>query len=517
MNGARALVQTLVDAGVCVCFANPGTSEMHFVAALDDSPGMRGVLALFEGVATGAADGYARMTGRPAAVLLHLGPGMANGLANLHNARRARSPVVAIVGDHATYHKRFDAPLESDIETMARGVSGWFRASRRTQDIAADAADAVAAARAPSGQVATLVLPADVSWSTGAAVAAPRPPAAPVAVPDAVLAHLAGVLRTGEPTLVFLGGRALREPGVVAAARIAAATGAAVLCETFTARLERGAGLPALDRLPYFAEQAAARLAPYRHVILVDVAEPVSFFAYPGKPSELVPAGCQVHRLAAGADDVIGALTALADRLGATGSPPVVAARRPALPTGALTAEAVALAVGALLPDHTIVIDEAHTSGLSLAAATAGAPRHDWLMVSGGSIGDGLALAIGAAIACPDRKVLCLQADGSAMYIPQALWTMARERLDVTTIIFNNGAYAILRLELQRVGAGSRGPKADAMLSLGAPALDFVSLARGMGVSASRATTADELVTQLRRALAEPGPHLIDAVVPPLA
>jgi acetolactate synthase I/II/III large subunit len=541
MNGARALLQTLVDAGVNVCFANPGTSEMHFVAALDDAPEMRGVLALFEGVATGAADGYARMAGRPAAVLLHLGPGLSNGLANLHNARRARSPVVAVVGDHATYHKRFDAPLESDIETAARSVSGWYRASRSSRDLAGDAADAVAAALGPPGQVSTLVLPADVSWSEGAAVAAVRPRPAPLAVPDAILAELAAVLRSGEPAVLFLGGRALREPGLVAAARIAAATGAAMLCETFPARLERGAGLPALDRLPYFAEQAAAKLAPYRHVILVDAPAPVSFFAYPGKPSELVPAGCTVHRLAAGADDVVGALAALADRLGAPAAPPVdptggavprpaaeavgvptprlpsvAAARRPAPPTGALTVEAASHALGALLPEHAIVVDEAHTSSLFLPSSTAGAPRHDWLTLTGGSIGIGMPLAIGAAIASPGRRVVCLEADGSAMYTPQALWTIARERLDVTTVIYHNAAYAILRLELQRVGAGAGGPKARDMFSLSRPALDFVALARSMGMSAERATTADELVAQLRRAFAEPGPHLIEAVVPPM-
>jgi acetolactate synthase-1/2/3 large subunit len=516
MNGARALLQTLVDAGVDVCFANPGTSEMHFVAALDDAPAMRGVLALFEGVATGAADGYARMAGRPAAVLLHLGPGLANGLANLHNARRARSPIVAIVGDHATYHKRFDAPLESDIETLARGTAGWFRASRKTRDIAGDAADAVAAALAPPGRIATLVLPADVSWGEGAAVAAVRPPPPAQPVADAIIADIAAALRSGEPALVFLGGRALREPGLVAAARIAAATGAALLCETFPARLERGAGLPPLDRLPYFAEQAAARLAPYRHVVLVDAPEPVAFFAYPGKPSELVAPGSTVHRLAAGSDDVIAALVALADRLGGPASPPVAPARRPALPTGALTVEAAAHAIGALLPERAIVCDEAHTSSTFLPGATAGAPRHDWMCLTGGSIGDGMPVAIGAAIACPDRKVLCLEADGSAMYTPQALWTMMRERLDITTVIFHNAAYAILRLELQRVGAGTGGAKARDMFSLSRPALDFVALAHSMGMPAERATTADELVAQLRRAFAERGPHLIEAVVPPL-
>jgi acetolactate synthase-1/2/3 large subunit len=358
------------------------------------------------------------------------------------------------------------------------------------------------------------VLPADASWSEGAAVAAVRPPPPPLPVSDAVLAQVATALRSGEPAALFLGGRALRERGLVAASRIAAATGAVLLCETFPARLERGAGLPAIERLPYFAEQASARLAPYRHVILVDAAEPVSFFAYPGKPSELVPPGCAVHRLAAGADDAVGALVDLAERLGASTAPPPPIARRPELPTGPLTVDSAARALGALLPEHAIVSDEAHTSSLGLPGATAGAPRHDWLTLTGGAIGDGMPVAIGAAIACPGRKVVCLEADGSAMYTPQALWTIARERLDVTTIIYHNAAYAILRLELQRVGAGNGGPKARDMFSLTRPALDFVSLARGMGMPAERATTADEFVAQLRRAFSEPGPHLIEAMVP---
>jgi acetolactate synthase-1/2/3 large subunit len=386
--------------------------------------------------------------------------------------------------------------------------------SRTSRDVAADAADAVAAALGPPGRIATLVLPADASWSEGAAVAAVRPPPPPLPVSDAVLAQVATALRSKEPAVLFLGGRALRERGLVAASRIAAATGAALMCETFPARLERGAGLPAIERLPYFAEQATARLAQYRHVILVDAAEPVSFFAYPGKPSELVAPGCAVHRLAAGADDAIGALVDLAERLGASTTPPPPIARRPDPPTGPLTIDSAARAIGALLPEHAIVSDEAHTSSLGLPGATAGAPRHDWLTLTGGAIGDGMPVAIGAAIACPGRKVVCLEADGSALYTPQALWTIARERLDVTTIIYHNAAYAILRLELQRVGAGGGGPKARDMFSLTRPALDFVSLARGMGMPAERATTADEFVAQLRRAFAEPGPHLIEAMVP---
>ena len=242
MIGAQALIGSLVGAGVDVCFMNPGTSEMHFVGALDSVPQMRGVLALFEGVATGAADGYARIAGRPAAVLLHLGPGLANGLANLHNARRARSPIVTIVGGHATGHVRYDAPLQSDIEALARTVSGWVHTSGATRDLAQDAMRAVAAAR--RGQIATLVLPADVSWSDGGTLAPPRPQPAPEAVDDDQIKAVARLVPASPSPLLLLGGSALTERGLKAASRISAATGARLLAETFPARMERGAGLP---------------------------------------------------------------------------------------------------------------------------------------------------------------------------------------------------------------------------------------------------------------------------------
>jgi acetolactate synthase-1/2/3 large subunit len=516
-NGATALIRTLVACGVDTCFTNPGTSEMHFVASLDTVPEMRGVLALFEGVATGAADGYARMTGRPAATLLHLGPGLGNGLANLHNARKGRVPVVNVVGDHATYHARYDAQLQSDIETVARNVSGWIRASQRPADAGADAADAVAAALGPPGQVATLILPADVCWLPGGVVAAPRPVRAPAAVPDDAVEAVARALRGGEPAALFVGGAALRERALVAASRVASATGAKLLGETFPARLERGAGLPPLPRLAYLAEMATAQLAGLRHLVLVDAKSPVSFFAYPGKPSDLVPEGCTVHTLATGAQDVAAALEALADRVGAA---PGAAARQPAArperPTGELTGDAVMRAVGALLPEGAIVSDEAITAGFSAPLHTAGAPRHDWLCLTGGAIGQGLPVATGVAVACPDRKVVSLQADGSALYTIQSLWTQAREGLDVVTVLLNNRSYAILNLELGRVGAEPPGPRAQAMLDLSRPDLDFVALARGFGVPASRATSADDFTKQLERALAEPGPALIEAILPGL-
>jgi len=533
MNGAQALIRTLVDAGVDVCFANPGTSEMHFVAALDSVPEMRGVLALFEGVATGAADGYARMTDRPAAVLLHLGPGLANGLANLHNARRAATPVLAVVGDHATYHKHLDAPLESDIDALAGTVSGWVRRTARTEDVATDALEAVAAASGPPGRVATLMLPADVSWGEGAQPAPAtgrRAPSAPAvsgepvsddavsddAVSDDAVAAAAKALTSGARSVLLIGGDATRERGLRAAARIAAATGATPLCETFPTRLERGAGLPVIGRLGYLAEMATYQLGEAKHLVLAGARAPVTFFGYPGKPSELTPQGCEVHELA-GHSGATAALEALADLVAPDTAAPVAEPRRPERPTGELTAETAAAAIGALMPEHAVVVDESNTSGMFLNAATEGAPRHDWLTLTGGAIGYGLPAATGAAIAVPDRPVLCLQADGSAMYTISALWTHTRENLDITTVIYNNSAYAILRLELQKVGVeAAAGPKAAALLDLSAPTIDFVALATGMGVPARRAETADELVAALEWALSEPGPHLIDTIVAPL-
>ncbi len=515
MNGARALLSTLVDADVDVCFANPGTSEMHFVAALDDVPAMRGVLCLFEGVVTGAADGYGRVAGRPAATLLHLGPGLGNGLANLHNARRARTPLVNIVGDHATYHARYDAPLQSDIASIASPVSGWYRSTARADDVGADAADAVAAALGPPGCVATLVLPADASWSESTTgPCPPRPRGRSTMVPADTIEEVAKALRGGERAALLLGGRALRADGLQAASRVASTTGAALLCETFPANLERGAGIPAVDRLAYLAEMAQAQLDGVRHLVLVDAKSPVSFFAYPDKASDLVPASCTVHTLARPGEDAAVALEALAEAVGARGDAGVPAAPgRPDRPAGALTTETLAAAVGATLPEGTIVVDEGNTSGLFVPAATAGAPRHDWLTLTGGAIGIGLPMATGAAVAAPERPVLCLQADGSAMYTLQALWTQAREGLNVTTVVLSNRSYAILNMELHRVGADAGGPLARRLLDLTDPELDFCDLARGMGVPARRVENAEDLVTALEGGFAEAGPTLIEVPI----
>jgi len=505
MNGAESLLRTLVQSGVEVCFMNPGTSEMHFVAALDKVEGMRPVLGLFEGAVTGMADGYGRMADKPAATLLHLGPGLANGLANLHNARRASTPIVNIVGDHATYHAQYDAPLASDLAGFARPVSGWMHSSTSALTVAADGARAVQAARTAPGQVATLILPA----------AAPALAVAPPAMPgDAAIDAAAKALTSGRRTAILMRGAALRREGLELAGRIAAKTGARLLCDTFAPRLQRGAGLVAVERIPYFAEQIVDFLADVEQLILVGAKPPVSFFAYPDKPSWCSPAGCAISVLAHAHEDGVAALAAVAGAVHAPKEPAGrVALERPGKPAGGLNQFSIGQIVGALLPENVIVSDEAATSGLGIAFATASAPAHDHLSLTGGSIGQGVPLATGAALACPDRKVIALQGDGGGLYTLQALWTQAREKLDVTTILFANRSYGILNIELARVGAGTPGPKAMSMFDLSNPDIDWCLLARGLGVEATRATTSEEFTAQFADAMQARGPRLIEVVL----
>jgi acetolactate synthase-1/2/3 large subunit len=486
---------------------------MHFVAALERVTGMRPLLGLFEGVVSGAADGYARMTGRPAATLLHLGPGLANGLANFHNARKARTPVVSLVGDHATTHQRYDAPLSTDVEGFARPVSSWLRSAREPGSLARDAAEAVAAACTPPGGVATLIVPADVAWSEAGEPAAPLPVPKPETVTGESLARAARGLRSGQPAALLMSGAALREAGLRAARRIADHTGALLFCDTFNARLERGAGRPEIAPLPYFAEGVAAALEGVRQLVVVGTQPPVSFFAYPDRPSWLTPEGCEVCILARPEQDAPAALEALADELGAAGQELALAPRaEPVSPSGPLGPASIAASVAALLPEGAIVSDESITAAAALFPATRGAAPHDWLFLTGGAIGQGIPLATGAAVACPQRKVLCLEGDGSALYTLQGLWTQAREGLDVTTVVLSNRSYAILAYELQRVGGGELGPRARRLFSLDEPPLDWVQMARSMGVPATRATSAEAFHRQLAAALAEPGPSLVEAV-----
>lgn len=514
MNGAESLARTLVAGGSTVSFANPGTSEMHFVAALDRVDGMECVLCLFEGVATGAADGWSRMTGRPASTLLHLGPGLANGLANLHNAKKAMTPIVNIVGEHTTTHLSYDAPLTSDIEGLARPMSGWVKTGRSSLTVAAEGAEAVAAALSPPGQVATLILPADTAWGPGGPVATVPPiPARAKVGDDAVAAAAVAVVR-GAETLILVGGQAVRSGPLEDAARIAEATGAQLMGATSVSRTERGAGRVALRRLPYPIDIALAALAQYRTIVLVGARDPVAFFGYPGKPNRLAPEGCAVITLATAADDVGDALARLAERVGARGGAFAAAPHAPPpKPTGKLDAETAAAVIARHLPEGAIVIDESLTAGAHTGRLTVAAAPHDWLQITGGSIGIGPPLALGAAVAARDRKVVNLQADGSAMYTLQALWSQARARTNVLTVIWSNRAYAILTGELAKVGATNPGRKALDMLSLDDPALDWVALAKGMGVPGRRVTAVEDMDRAVADGMAEAGPFLIEVVL----
>lgn len=511
MNGAESLVRTLIASGIDTCFANPGTSEMHFVAALDRVSGMRCVLGLFEGVVSGAADGYARMADKPAATLLHLGPGLGNALANLHNARKAGTPIVNVVGDHATTHRRYDAPLTADVEGVARPMSAWVRTSMDAKSVARDGAEAVAAALSPPGCVATLILPADTAWNESDGPASAVAPKQSAKVSDEAIRQAAAHLRSGEPTLLLVGGRALRAKPLELASRIAQETGAKLMAPTSNARIERGAGRVAIDRIFYPIGQALEQLAPYKRAVIIGTQNPVAFFAYPGKPSLVLPPSCEVQVLAEPGNDLLDTLERLCDELGARSqAPQLQAGSRPELPRGSLTLDAIAAAVAALVPENAILVDESINSGGAIYPFTQGAPAHDWLQLTGGSIGIGLPLATGAAVACPDRRVVALQADGSGMYTLQALWTQAREKLDVTTVIFANRAYASLDIELRNVGASQPGQVALDMLDLSRPDLDWVKMAEGMGVEAARADTVERLIDLLRGSFARRGPFLIE-------
>lgn len=515
MNGAESLLRTLVNGGVDICFMNPGTSEMQFVAAVDRVPGMRCVLGLFEGVVSGAADGYARMTGKPAATLLHLGPGLANALANFHNARRARVPIINLIGEHATYHRQCDPPLYSDIAGLARPVSGWVETVEAPAAVPELAHAAIRAAYGPPGQIATLIIPADCTWEQSAEpitqpLTVPEPPAPEAQTLDSVVK----VLGSGENAAVIVQGNALLEEGLQLASRIRHKTGARILCDCFVPRIQRGAGRATVEIIPYFTEAALQLLQGLKHAILIGASAPVGFFAYPGIPNRLLPPDCRVHVLGRPEHDALAVLRQLAEATGATSAAPqTVQLSDQQLPTGALTPQSIGQSIAALLPDQAVVVDEAITSGLGLQAATAGAVPHDWLFNCGGSLGQGMPVATGAAIACPGRRVLSLEADGSGMYTLQALWTQARESLSVTTVIYVNREYRILNMEHQRVGAGAAGPKAHDMMALDRPDLDWTALAKGMGVPAKRVTSAEEFNQTLKNFLQEPGPNLIEAII----
>ena len=514
MNGAESMLETLINNGVEVCFSNPGTSEMHMVAAIGKTPGMRSILSLFEGVCSGAADGYGRMTGKPACTLLHLGPGLSNASANLHNAFKANSPVINLIGDHATYHKKYNAPLNSDVIGLAQPISHWVRSVADAQSLPFDAADAVVAANVKPGQIATLIIPADCAWNNSAAPVGKREMPSALRVQDEAVKTAAQLLGNGKTTILLMSNLALSERCIELADQVSQATGAKIFCDTFTTRIARGEGRCPIERLGYFAEQATVQIKDAEQLIMIGTKAPVGFFAYPGKASEFYAEGSRLHTLAEVSEDAEDALQKLVDELDAGN---LILRRqplsKPGLASGSLSPETVARAITELMPTDAIVVDESATAGFLIYPLSETAEPHEWLSLTGGSIGYGLPTSVGAAVACPDRKVICLHGDGGAMYTIQALWTMARENLDICVVIFANRKYQILQIELARVGAQSMNKKTLDMLDLSNPDLDFVKMAEGMGVKARRATTAEEFNNLFSAAMTEQGPMLIETML----
>ncbi len=515
MTGADCLLQTLALNQIEVCFMNPGTSEMHFVSALDRVTAVRGVLCLYEGVCSGAADGYARMKGLPAATLLHLGPGLGNALSNFHNARKARSPIVSIIGEHTRGHQKYDAPLSSDIAQFGRAVSDSIRTVESPECLGLAVSEAIAAAIQPPGRIAMLIVPADISWletkTIGAVVHSPQR----LMPSSESILDAARLLRSSSNAGIILGGASMSRRALEAAGRLSAATGVRVFADRSTPRLASGRGCFRVEKVPYFPEDASAALGSLTHLILVEAPTPVSFFGYPNTPSSPVPETCAVSVLATPEQDGAAALEAVVEECGAQKArPPAMDDEPLALPLDSpLTADAIGRTLAVLLPEWAIISDETISSSAAILPYLMRAASHDQLPLTGGAIGQGLPVAVGAAIACPERKVIALEADGSAMYSLQALWTMARESLDIVTVILANRRYRILDVEMRRTGASRIGARANDMLDLGRPDLDFVSLARGMGVPATRAATAQEFTRQFRTAVSERGPRLIEAVL----
>jgi acetolactate synthase I/II/III large subunit len=513
MNGAESLVKTMLASGVDTCFANPGTSEMHFVAALDTHPDMRCILCLFEGGTSGAADGYFRMKRKPAATMLHLAPGFGNAFSNLHNARKAGSGVVNVMGEHATYHLKYNSPLRGDTDGISRAISHWTRTSESAADVARDGAAAIRAARSNDGQIATLILPANTAWGEGSDAKTAAPPPA-LHRPDAARLDAAAAMLRRPDTAFLVGGTALFGASRVLASQIAQSAGCRLIAPLFTPRMERGAGSLPIEQLFYMIEANMEMLTGLKHMVCCGAEPPVNFFAYPGKTSTPEPPDCQMLDLCAPTMDVTYCLEELADRLDArreTVAP--VSLDLPEMPDGPLTPASAGAVIARLMPEDAIIVNESVTSGAPIFAATASARQHDWLPTMGGAIGQCLPAATGAAVACPDRKVLALSGDGSAMYTLQSLWTMARERLDVTVIIFANRGYQILWGELKNLGVDHVGRNAAAMFDVEDPTLDWVALAKGHGVEGARATTPAEFAAALQDGLDRPGPYLIEAVI----
>lgn len=510
MNGSECLVGTLINHGVDLLFTNPGTSEVGLLAEIGTSEQIRAVPVLFEGIAAGAADGYFRMTGCPAATMLHVGPGLANAWSALHNAAKARSGVVNIVGQLSEAHLEYESPLKSDLLALATSVSDVVRYPLSSARVGIDAHAAADAAK--RGKVATLVMANDVGWSDGAELATP-PGAQNTDAHGALDPAAMTALKQGPRTLFLLGGLALDVGAQRDAAAIASATGCSVMIEWANARCERGGDLPSWARIPYPVDEAVRTLAAYDTIVLCGAAEPIAFFNYRNSPSRLAAPSARVIDLHAEGADVRLALGAARRALASDPARPCHPPASRYTYGAPKSPDPVSAAIAAALPEDAIIVNEAITSASDLFAASAAAPRHTWLDNLGGSIGFALPAAIGAAIGAPGRRVIALCGDGSTMYSLQGLWTMARENLDITVLVFANRAYKILINELVQASDAHLNDRTFSLLQLDNPAIGWAKLSGSLGVDATRVHSFDQLKAALTLALDTQGPRLIEVVI----
>lgn len=517
VNGAEALVATLEACGVTACFANPGTTELEIVAALDRSAGIRSVPVLFEGVAVGAADGFGRMSGIPGAALLHTGAGFPNGLSAVLNAAKASSPSIAIVGDHPLAIREWNHVIASgvDIERVAAPYAKWVRRSRLTT-VGQDAADAFAAACSAPGGPATLVVPSDVAWSAGAEPGRPSAAQKPSPVSAEAVLQAAYALRLpGEAALVLHGEATVDPAALRAAADIAATTGCRVMARA--SRIVRGPDFLPVEFLPYSPMLAIEALKGIRHLVLVGAHPPIMPWTYPDRSAPMMAdPECRIWTLARPEENVVDALTTLAAEIGGDRSraaPQPAPGMAPVPASGTVTPDALAQSIAALIPENAIVIDESVTTGRSFYQVSAASRPHDWLRNLGGALGYGQPVAIGSAIACPDRKVIVLQGDGAAMYTPQSLWTIAHEGLNVLVVIFANRSYEVLRVDMRLRHQNVDGAVNHALTDLGTPAIDWAGLARSLGIRSARLDSMQAFNEAFAREAQTAEPALLEVIV----
>ena len=515
MNGAAAFFKSIVDNGIDTIFACPGTSEMQVVDEVGYS-NLRVVLCLFENSVTGMADGYARMLDKPALGMVHVTCGLTNALANMHNARIANSRMIIFGGGVHVAHE-VNEPVHSMLQRqpyVAQIAAQCVIEARSPDQLAAAATQALKASNDGAGKIVYVYGPNNAVWGessfqgklTSSAEQRQR-------VSTATISSIADTLKAGKKTAFILDNLALREEGLEILGRIAEGAGGRLFREWLPSRIAMGAGRVRTETLPYGGAEGRELLSEFDQIVLVGAKIPVCPFSYENQPWVKIPENCNVHTLATADHDILAALEELATQLDLPEKASNRYNRKPGEPpTGPLSGNSIVQSLSILMPADSIVLDEAMLENVMFPLLMDGAAPFDFMAACpGGAIGAGPPVACGAAIACPNRKVILLEGDFSLMQGNTALWSMAQHNLDICVINYNNEGSASLSTELARVRQGEAQPKSIELLRIRKPTIDYAAMAESMGVPASRAETAEEFHLQLTKAMSTKGPHFIDA------